>query len=88
MKFKNSGKVLRKFRQEKQMSQFLLAKKLGIHSQYCSNVERGLCFYPKAKLKKLKKALNLDYGKMNELAYEIENDYKAEAKKQFKEIWP
>jgi transcriptional regulator with XRE-family HTH domain len=59
--FKHYGLLMREWRLVfLDMSQAELAKKLNIHVQYISNIERGLCQYPVGKLRKLVKLIKKD----------------------------
>lgn len=58
-RYHNFGDTIYKLRTAKEFSQTELAKRIKVHGQYVSNVERGLCPLPKPALKKLIKALKV-----------------------------
>lgn len=60
-KFEQFGKVIRDIRKAHDMTQAQACELIGgIHSQFWSNAERGLCALPKERLMILKKKLKLD----------------------------
>lgn len=67
MKFENTGKVMKRLRAEVGLTQAELANKLGLHSQYISNLENAKCFVPKKRLEKLCKSLKLQDRQVKEL---------------------
>ncbi len=75
--FKYRGAYLREARESKDISQGKLAKKLGIHVQFISNWERGICEPPLHARKKLFKELKLN---KSHLQQEIFADYLVEIK--------
>lgn len=58
-KFETTGNVLRSYRELRELSQAKLAKEIGIHVQFVSNYERGLCMPPSHCMPKLIKALRV-----------------------------
>lgn len=87
MKFENTGKVMRKLRDQAGLTQAQLANKLGLHSQYVSNAERSACFYPKAKMNKLIKALKIQAADKMEIAKALETDFRKQAQKNYKQFF-
>lgn len=57
--YENSGKALRARREEVKMTQIAVAKACGVHVQFVSNWERGICYPPRHCHKDLAKALKL-----------------------------
>ena len=65
------GQKLRKLREEKGVTQQVLATKLGyVTNSYIADVEKGKFIPSKKKLKKIAKALNLPYSQINNLLTE------------------
>lgn len=61
MKYEYMAKLLNIYREENNLTQSKLAKRLGYTtSQYISNIERGLCSFPIKKFPKLAKVLKID----------------------------
>ena len=54
----DTGQFLKRLRKVNKLSQAELAKKIGVHTQFISNIERGLCLIPHKKFKKISKLLN------------------------------
>lgn len=58
---KDFGKIVRELREKEGLSQKKLGKLLGWGTgQYVSNIERGACNFPYAKIHKFCKALHID----------------------------
>lgn len=55
----NTAKIIKGRRTELKLSQAELAKKLGVHTQFISNIERSKCLVPAKKIKKLCRILAL-----------------------------
>ena len=53
--YQNLGKVVRQIRKSRHITQVELAEAINIHPQFVSNVERGLCAYPKEPMRKFVK---------------------------------
>lgn len=53
----NTALIVKSIRIESNLSQAELAKKLGVHTQFISNIERSKCLVPAKKIKKLCKIL-------------------------------
>jgi len=65
------GQKLRKLREEKGVTQQLLAEKLGyVTNSYIADAEDGKFIPSKKKLKKIANALNISYSKMKDLLNE------------------
>ena len=62
--FSNLGTYLKQKRSETKHTQTSLAKKVGVHPQFVSNWERGLCAPPSRVFKKLEKTLSLNKSKL------------------------
>ncbi len=60
--FTKTGHSLSYLRQQRELTQKNVAEMLGVHTQYVSNVERGIQLYPPHQLKKLVKSLKLNSG--------------------------
>lgn len=73
MKYTCTGFLVKDARDALEMTQLELARKIGVHVQYISNIERGECPPPDAKLLKLLKVLGLkpfDYRSARELDFQ------------------
>lgn len=55
----NSGSTIKLARKSRGMTQAELAKKVGMHLQFISNIERGICLIPPKKVKKFSKTLHI-----------------------------
>lgn len=58
-KFKTFGNVARALRLKHKLTQAQLGYLIGCHSQYISNVERGLCSFPKPEAQAFVRKLNI-----------------------------
>lgn len=72
--FSKSGDVLRRLRLKQQMTQMELATALGLHSQFVSNWERGLCAPPEHCHKHLAKVLKFKENEREQFFEAISED--------------
>lgn len=54
------GDLIKRRRKELKLSQNDLGKELGFGGQYVSNIERGMCVFPKEKIKLTATVLKID----------------------------
>ena len=59
-------RLIKKRRMALEISQGNIAKELGFHPQFISNVERGLCEYPPKHFKQISKILHVDVELLHE----------------------
>lgn len=83
--FTNLGKYLKDRRTEMDLTQAEVAEALGLHSQFASNWERGLCAPPKHAKDKLAKLLRLSEVRLWEVMMDDASEaIGAEVKKEYK----
>lgn len=82
--YSNLGDVLRKLREAVNLTQSDIALQCGVHSQFVSNWERGLCNPPQHCLKLLAKALKLSNLDRNNIRSAIEVDLASGIQARFK----
>jgi transcriptional regulator with XRE-family HTH domain len=73
--FRKFGKFLKKRRIKAKLTQMDVAKNLGCHSQFISNIERGLCAPPFKTLKTLTELYRINSGELIKLIIREEKNY-------------
>lgn len=68
----HSGHTIKLARQNRGLTQTEFAKKLGMHVQYISNIERGKCLIPPAKVKKASRILGIW---MKTIVFDLRKDW-------------
>lgn len=58
--FKNQSKLVKSIRKKHNLTQSDLAKILGVHLQFISNMERGLCGFPAGRFSKIRALVSVD----------------------------
>lgn len=81
--FAKSGDVLRRLRLKQDMTQMDLAVALGLHSQFVSNWERGLCAPPEHCHKHLAKVLKFKENERTEFFEAMTEDQLKVIQKKF-----
>ena len=83
-KFTASGDLLRQARGKAGFTQSKVAEKTGMHKQFVSNYERGLCLPPHDKMLDIMKLTKLNKKKMLET---IVQDLVRESRAFYEESW-
>jgi len=84
-KFIFEGQLFRGARDRQGLTQSELAEAIGVHAQFCSNWERGLCGVPKAHEKKAVKVLKI---RKDEYYYALTQDAISEVVERVAKVYP
>jgi DNA-binding XRE family transcriptional regulator len=84
--FVEMGKVLKSIRVEKGMTQAEVAEAIGVHSQFVSNWERGLCAPPKDCLPKLRETFRIGPKTQERISHAMVKDFKSKMHTEFKAL--
>lgn len=85
-RYQSFGAAFKTFRNSTGHTQQSLADLMGIHAQFISNCERGMCALPKEPMRKLVKKLRVSPADRGYLLEAYVEDREAEARKYWKGI--